>query len=214
VEALVTAALLLWESIRQLTQSWQEHIEYGVMINQHPERRGRTITHPSLLDQLDAASKIRAAGQRGGGSSRPGPRMPGNAAALLLASEIRGEAVALHDELHLVRFEPEERPLPRHRHTKELVAGLSVLCHAEPCDEVEEVAKAARSWVHRARLLLGHDAPTSALRDTVCGECGGALVVAADASTAVRCAGTPDVPPCGVRYERHDWIRLAEEAGL
>lgn len=61
-----------------------------------------------------------------------------------------------------------------------------------------------------ARRFLDYDAGTMHIAGTVCHKCGGALVVARDASTSVRCTGTIglELEPCGQEYERSTWIAL------
>lgn len=80
-------------------------------------------------------------------------------------------------------------------------------------DKVEatgEPVKRLRKLRRQARLMLGYDAPLMVIADTVCGVCGGALTVARDASTSVRCIGTEDEEPCGNEYPQHTWISLLD----
>ena len=59
--------------------------------------------------------------------------------------------------------------------------------------------------------IISNLLPTKALADTACGNCGGQLVVAADASTSVRCAGDSLNPPCGQEYQHGQWLALARQ---
>lgn len=56
---------------------------------------------------------------------------------------------------------------------------------------------------NRCRNLLGYDAPMMNLPSVVCHTCGGPLIVAADASSAVTCAER-----CGTEYPTSTWIDL------
>ncbi|MFE0101181.1 hypothetical protein [Streptomyces sp. NPDC059009] len=80
-------------------------------------------------------------------------------------------------------------------------------------DLVYEVKEDLRKRVRSARIILGYDAPQRMLKDSVCGDCGGALIVADDASSDVRCIGTPEAPSCGTKYFRWQWIELLEGEG-
>lgn len=73
---------------------------------------------------------------------------------------------------------------------------------------VHELAGSARKWVNKGRIMLGYQKPHVQLQSTVCGECGGALAVASDASSDVRCVGTPTDPACGHVYRRENWLEL------
>jgi hypothetical protein len=59
--------------------------------------------------------------------------------------------------------------------------------------------------------MLQYDVPAIPLRDTVCGECGGTLVVAVDADSDVRCVGNLEQASCGKIYFKHMWVDLLPE---
>lgn len=75
-------------------------------------------------------------------------------------------------------------------------------------DLLHELKRDLQQYVRRARLLLGYDVPMRTIADTVCGECGGVLIVADDASSDVICTGTLAAPSCGRRYDHTEWIHL------
>lgn len=68
------------------------------------------------------------------------------------------------------------------------------------------IIKHLRRFVRTARIVLQYDVPKRALRDTVCGACGGTLVVATDAESDVRCVAEG----CGTVYRRWQWVDLLE----
>lgn len=76
--------------------------------------------------------------------------------------------------------------------------------------QVGEPTKRLKSLRRQARLFLGYDAPLMVIKDTVCHTCGGALTVARDASTSVRCIGTEEEEACGTEYPRYTWIALLD----
>lgn len=67
-----------------------------------------------------------------------------------------------------------------------------------------------RRYIKTARIMLHYDVPSRVLRDVVCGQCGGALVVAIDATSDVRCVGSDTTSPCGQIYARYAWVDLLE----
>jgi hypothetical protein len=75
-------------------------------------------------------------------------------------------------------------------------------------DLLLELRRDLQKYVKRARLLLGYDVPMKEIAGTVCGECGGTLIVADDASSDVICVGSLDTESCGRRYDHTEWIAL------
>lgn len=59
---------------------------------------------------------------------------------------------------------------------------------------------------HRARLVLGYDVGMMSLPAMVCHVCGGPLIVARDAMSAVVCAEN-----CGVSYPTNTWLDLLNQ---
>jgi len=163
--------------------------------------RTHTTTAPGLLDQLDAAAVP-------GGS--PGWDDDGALAAYITSGRAEpGEPVA--EQWHIA--EDIRRALAELcaavgvRRPGELVAAAAA---ADPDGTGEQITATLRRLVTRARIAAAYDAPITALRDVVCPECGGALLVRADASSAVWCGGTDDAEPCGARWPRGAWVDLLE----
>jgi hypothetical protein len=101
----------------------------------------------------------------------------------------------------------------------------------------QRALRRAKSWSSTARLALSYDAPIVEITGTQCSECGGRLLVRADATSDLWCAGVPgraagvwtgehpgrlegpslegDAWPrpdrgCGARWPRHGWLALLE----
>lgn len=225
------------ELFSQLVSGWPEHIEYAERITVHSqicraaripagacpcphviEKRARTIRHAPLVAQLQtAASQTLAAGSGDGGRpapNKPGSRPPVHLAPLALLDDITAEVHYWHDVLRM-ECGYEVSAIHSGRVASVLMNMLPLvekLAHERP-SVVAQVHDAARKWVRDARLLLGHDQKQALLPDTVCGECGGGLIVAKDASTSVRCIGAADSGGCGTEYTRARWLELAAESG-
>lgn len=75
-------------------------------------------------------------------------------------------------------------------------------------DLVYDLSVFLKKFVGQARIILGYDVPMAQIADTVCGECGGVLIVAEDASSDVICTGTPSADSCGKRYPYWEWLAL------
>lgn len=226
----------------QLADGWEERIEYQVNIKRHAalcmiwrsamsparqrhyecacpesiEARARTVQLPSLIDQLQeaVAEPVSMAGGDGASGDKPHSKAPGNQEALDLLMSIRTDAQMYYSGLHQLLYptHPERRVsvVSALRTLPDWCAMASESGHEEAVCYVKEVL---RKRVRSARIILGYDTRQSMLADVVCGDCGGALIVADDASTDVRCIGSPDAPPCGNRYYRWDWIDLLEGEG-
>ena len=82
-------------------------------------------------------------------------------------------------------------------------------------DLLLELRRDLQQYVKRARLLLGYDVRMRTIADTVCGECGGTLIVADDASSDVFCVGNAEAgtATCGRRYDHTEWIDLLRSDG-
>ena len=200
---------LLANQISILCDGWSERREYAVRVNLHIEMRVETVTHESLITQLQTLTQplIRPKDNNGGGGGgKPGSKPPG-----------AFQSAALLDELYCyansVIFEWQAWS-----YSQRNMRGPSVLRHlhessaTRTTEEVSEVSWNLAQFIRKAKCLTGHDAPTRAFDATVCGECGGQLRIAIDNVGGVFCAGTPSTTPCGTRYSNEDVIRLAMEA--
>ena len=203
----------VFDAVAALTAGWDEHIEYSVCVDgRNIEARAKTVRHPALIVQLKEAGAERTScgSQERGSPNKPGPRPPGNMAPLHLLDTINEEAHFVYADLWRNTkgtdpiLEAKDKRLPL------LLRSLTILVeqsHEYP-DLIHEVARQAKGWVNKAKVMLGYQRPYTMLATSVCGECGGALIVAVDASTDVRCIGTPDCVPCGMVYRQEDWISL------
>lgn len=203
------SVVLLAQTINELVDGWDERIEYMVSINQNIERRAQTIRHPALLDELrtfahDGVLPSASLDSSGGSSNKPGSKPPCGLDAADLVMEIA--SYARNCRWAFTDYGPSKGP---RRLIAEECRGLVSIAQTSATDEdIDDFLRAMRSFVRRAKILLGHEQPSMAIQGTVCGECGGTLRVAIDASTDVRCAGLPGQPGCGTRYPRHQWIDL------
>lgn len=186
----------------------------------HTEARARSSIQSPLMDQLQEAvtEPTVTGGGEGGATDKPHSVAPGNQEALELSLRVSQAAIRHYQQLRAALY-PDHAPGIR-------VSGPNALRQiADWCamagdgtvecgeDLVCEVKEDLRKLVRSARIILGYDSPQRMLESTVCGTCGGALIVADDASTDVRCIGTPDAPSCGTRYYRWQWIDLLEGEG-
>ncbi|AZM51786.1 hypothetical protein DMA15_03640 [Streptomyces sp. WAC 01529] len=180
------------------------------------EARARTLQLPSLIVQLQEAvtEPVSKAGGDGiGAIDRPHSNPPGNGEALALLLTIRADAHDYYDALRAVLY-------PGHGERKGVTVLSALRAIPDWCamageaghdDLVYGIKEDLRKRVRTARIILGYDSPMAMLADVLCGDCGGALIVAGDASTDVRCIGTPEAAPCGTKYFRWDWIKLLED---
>lgn len=213
------------ESVSTLINGWDEHIEYAIRVVVHVngcsrrnclctdrvEARARTMHYPGLLSQLEEAASIpSSAGPSSGGSSnKPGSRPPGNMASLLLIDTINEEARFWYSDLWFV-VKGTPAPSTARKTLPELLLMLVLVAdqaHEHP-GLVHELSGSLHKWINKARIMLGYAKPYVQLASTTCHQCGGALAVASDASTDVRCVGTPTDPACGHVYRRENWLEL------
>lgn len=206
------------ELYSHLIHGWDEYVEWHERIITLKgdiilEARAKHVRQAGLIPQLQAAIGVKSSGNRQGGSSnKPGSRPLINMAALDLLDEIGVGAQTWHDRLYDELYD--NHVVGNNRRINHVLANIVPMCerlqHVKP-SLTHGVLKDANRWTKRARVLLGYDKPLVMLRDTVCGECGGALAVATDASTDVKCVGTPEDSPCGVIYPRFRWLEMVGE---
>lgn len=201
-----------------LVHGWDEHIEWSERIitlkgDLILEKRAKYIRQAGLIPQLQVAVSVKGSSNgQGPSSNKPGSRPLINMAALDLLDHIVVGAQTWHDKLYDELYI--HHAVGNNRRLTHVLANILPMCerlqHVKP-SLVRGVLKDANQWTKRARILLGYDKPLVMLRDTVCGECGGGLAVATDASTDVRCVGTPEESPCGVVYPRFRWLEMVDE---
>jgi ribosomal protein S27E len=227
----------------QLADGWEERIEYQVSVKRHVtlcqlrrsvmsparqrhyececpqgiEARARTVQLPSLMDQLQeaVAEPVSIAGGDGASGDKPHSKAPGNQEALDLLLSVKQDAYECYTALRRAFYPTHAaRGLPRVVSALRALPDWCAMANESGYEQVVcDVKEILRKRVRSARIILGYDTRQSMLADVVCGDCGGALIVADDASTDVRCIGTPDAAPCGNRYFRWDWINLLEGEG-
>lgn len=203
----------LHRSVDMLVNGWHERIEYRVRIGDAVEDRAKRIRHSALLVQLHELSLQRSSGSNNGGSTnKPGSRPPLNMAPLDLIDTITEEAQQQYHDL-CTQVNGKAPTLMRRRPVTQTLHNLVAV--AMTCEvSLHECARVAQMWVRKSRVMLGYDQPQALLKDTVCGTCGGALVVATDASTDVRCIGNSgDAHGCGQVYPRWQWLQLLAQGG-
>ncbi|MEU6674783.1 hypothetical protein [Streptomyces sp. NPDC046925] len=194
---------------------------YVCVCPQRLEERARSALQPPLVDQLQEAISEPVANGSGSGSGardKPHSNPPGNGEALELLMKIQATAWLHHGKLRAELY-------PDHVHAPRITAPAVLRQIADwsamasdgtlECGYslVVDVKEDLRKLVKTARIILEYDSPQRMLEETVCGNCSGALIVAEDASSDVRCIGAPDAPGCGQRYFRWDWINLLEGEG-
>lgn len=203
---------MLQDKIDRLIVGWYERVEYAQRVGEHQEIRVMRVKHPALLIELwNMTASLKTGPSNGGSANKPGSRPPGSIEAASLIQEIRCYAREL-------RGNWSDRPVLRRPTAGELRA-MMVLAQHQDDSEISDVNYRLQQYIRRGLVMLGHEAPTRMLDSSVCGECGGGLSVADDASSAVRCVGYPDAPSCGNSYPPHTWLELAQgiehgDAGL
>lgn len=190
---------------------------YGCECPQALEGRARSAAQLPLIVQLQEAvtEPIASGGGEGGATDKPHSVAPGNQEALDLLLRVTQSAIGHYQRLRMELY-PDHGPAIRINGPNAL-RQIADWCAMASDGTVEcgyelvcEVKDDLRKLVRSARIILGYDSPQRMLAQTVCGDCGGALIVADDATSDVRCIGTPDAAPCGNRYYRWDWINLLE----
>lgn len=199
------------EEMRQhvdaLVYGFSEHIDFVVEVRGGYERRGCVRRFDSLLSQLwtNSITPLAVSGQSSGSSpNKAGSRSPVNQVYADLIDTIHEQA---NDAWSLLEGESSP-PCALPVLLGELHSAVA-RCPVDNAGAAHQVVRMAAEWVRRARVALGYETRTVQLADSVCGQCGGTLVVAADASTDVRCIGTSAAESCGMVYGRMQWLALA-----
>lgn len=194
-----------------LVKGWREPITYVVTINGDDEGRRRELQQDALIAQLErAVSEQRSKGGGGGGSSnKPATKPPGNPQFADYLDDMYEQAVTLYKCTAGI---PEDfRVATDVRGILGALASWATSRNDDYDNQVKAIESHMCAWVRRARLMLGYDVKEVMLADVSCHVCGGALMVAADASSDVRCVGIPmegpdGMEPCGHVYPRHRWV--------
>lgn len=216
-----------------LVSGWKEKVEHVTPVVYHRDtcgkKRGtacecpvvnekRTVRtqRPGLIRQLkdfggckDTDREPKA--ERGAPRVKVAGKPPGDMAGFLCLDEIACEAYALLDRV----FEEAGRDRLYAAQALPLVLGGLAYQVGQFVGEHpglgHDVMKATDRWVGMARRALRLVVSDAMLDSVVCGTCNGALAVAWDNSSSVRCVGTPSLPPCGTEYPRGQWIALFEQ---
>lgn len=212
-----------------LTHGWQEKIEYKVPVTYHTtgceqnvgctcpvtnEARARTVKHPGLLNQLEEFQQHRDS-DRGPRAERGAPhaggsRPPGELGGFLTLDEIVAEVYTVVDRVLDEGGRDRSYAACSIRDVLNGLAYQMEQIERDRPDLVHDIIRATDRWVAKAKASLRLTVASATLADTVCGNCGGGLVVAWDNSTDVACAGTPAAPPCGETYPMSEWLSLYE----
>jgi hypothetical protein len=182
--------------INEFVDGFHERIEYNVMVGHGIEARAASVRQPGLITQLLGEVSGYAPVSTGARWGQPSSRPPGTLDFIDL----------LH---HIDSWLIMESATGRNR-TEKLRSLVSSATFRS--DEwTKEACHDLRRFRKTARIMLQYDVPAVPLRDTVCGECGGTLVVAVNADSDVRCVGTSEQPSCGMVYEKWRWVELLPE---
>lgn len=192
------------ESVTALVNGFSERVEFVRVVNGQREVHTALRRYSGLIEQLTDQSTVPLARTGGNGPSggKPGSRPPMNM--------VYANAVDTIHEGALTAWESLSDDAPPYA----LPVLLEELYRLVRCQfeehsvEYAYYARMARKWVHDARCLLGYESRRTAVQDVTCGECGGTLVVAFDATSDVRCIGTASADPCGMVYGRLEWVSL------
>lgn len=188
-----------------LIYGFRESVEFVRVVNGQREAHRVVRRYDGLIGQLMAQSTVPLPSRTGDGpgGGKPGSRPPMNM--------VYSNAVDTIEEQAIEAWADIEPDLPPTSPLACLLADLrtAAITYADERPQgVQRLARAFRRWVHDARVLLGYESRKVTLADTVCGECGGTLAVAIDATSDVRCIGTADNDPCGMIYGRLEWVSL------
>lgn len=200
------------DATHALLTGWYERVEYSINSGGIVEYRVKQVRYVALLEQLRLTAYMPAStgNSEGSNPNKGGSKPPINLAPLNLVDDIAKEAreqVRILANLGAPYDKKSRTKWSVERALTELPAMASY-CEGKHLETVEKTAERAQLWVKRSRVLLGYEPREMQLANTVCHSCGGALVVARDASSDVRCAGHPEAPACGQRYPRWAWLDI------
>jgi hypothetical protein len=179
----------------EFVDGFSERVEYHVRVGAHIEARAASVRQPGLLEQLlDEVSGYSPVtlGERWG---QKGSKPPGTLDLLDLVDQI--------DRWLMIK-------VTQGKTRSEKLRSLVSIAGFRDIDWTRETLRELRRFRRTARIMLQYEVPSVQLRDTVCGQCGGVLVVAVNVDSDVRCVGTSEQASCGMIYERWHWVDLLE----
>lgn len=187
------------EIVAQLTKGWTERVEHQETV--------RVVRFGGLLPQLESMAREQCSISSGGGSNpnKSVSRPPLNMAPLNLIDDIKSECALTRIALWSRTTGPDlstNVTLTRQLHD---VAWLCMQLEDRWPDFTSAAVNTGQAWVKRARIMLGYETREIAIAGTVCHVCNGVLVVAADASSDVRCLD------CGHVYPRWSWLSMLSD---
>lgn len=221
----------LERNCQALGDGYKERVEYKIPVKYHDkatctggtcecpvkeESRTRMAKRPGLLEQLREYQQNRDT-DRNPKAARGAPRVKKpklhpELGGFLALDEITCDANMLLDRI----FEEAGRDrtwLVERGGIASVMNGLPYqvqqFVEARP-DLARDVLKATDKWIRQAKAALRVSVADAMFEGYVCENCGGALSVAWDNSTDVRCAGSPETPPCGHTYPMSEWVQLYE----
>jgi hypothetical protein len=184
--------------VSEFVDGFHERIEYKVLRNRCIEARTANVRQPGLIKQLTGEVSGYSPVTLGERWGQKGSKPPGTLDLMDLVHQI---------DMWLFDIKPYGR-LNRAERLRSLV---SIAMTRGP-EWTNGTIRDLRRFRKTARIMLQYDTPSVSLRDTVCGECGGTLVVAVHVDSDVRCVGNEERVSCGMVYERWRWVDLLEGA--
>lgn len=198
------------ECYEALVYGFRESVEFVRVVNGQREAHSVVRRYDGLIGQLIAQSTQPLPSRTGDGpgGGKPGSRPPMNMVYANMVDTIAEHALMLWEATNDPDVDPQ-------RDMSGILAELRAWVIENADDRpssAQAVARGFERWVHDARVLLGYESRKVTLADTVCGQCGGTLAVAIDATSDVLCMGKSDAEPCGMVYGRLDWVSLLADS--
>jgi hypothetical protein len=181
------------------------------------EKRSRQIKRPGYLTQLrdfakhkDVDRNLKAV--RGAPRVKTAGKPPGDMGGLFALDELECEISATVDRiLEEAGRDRSWACMP----VANILIGLKGQATYMVNDgrDVRDLERATASWVRKAEAALKITVGQTMFEGMVCGNCSGALAIAADNSTEVRCIGSLADGSCGTTYGPSEWIELLKANG-
>lgn len=181
-------------------------------------KKPREVTFPGLLEQLRTKAADPYASKQGGPTNNPNKsisRPPLNQAMADLVDSVDEQADRILQWLRTSVTVAEQPGRQQKRGPESKLREIDVMCGSSMLQDAQlaTILQSMTAMVSRAREMLGHESRRVMLGEMVCGECGGGLSVAEDASTDVECMGTPTKAACGNSYARTSWLDFMRQGG-